>query len=904
MSEQEKRWLAGGASLRAARALATLEASGASGLGLVNATHTPELPLRSAPREDFMDRDHVEAITEVSFCCPRRFICTQNWKKFEDFYTVFIGGQRRTIFAGMRAAPDKSPEGWLPVVVRAPSAVYTRIVVIWRVILVLPCFILLTMAFMSVSLVGSYVALSNGEENLAGIINPGMCLKEFPTTDDDETFDASGLPPWIDNSLVCYAKNVTVHKLPLWLSNLVQLGLTVNADKGVLKPKAIWPAAVVCSPILAATILPSFVIGIMARVTSNQALWGGLSVSIFALLLGSLLYLNTYFFAQSIAFWPVVLDIRSVAKKDAIINSEAALNADVSSQEQEKLVFRKSLLLLCALQQVLAVHNASLHMVSYCWTFRKGVLLARFLGATLPDCWLDIARLPFSQNLSDQIVAQAQHTRTLMMIVDSSYLRSINCCRELAAAVLHRSGGGENFLTAVVLCNEENVEISTRSKKFPSSIDWDAIESTFTDLGFHIAKGPRTLQEWLLARSLSVSTRKEAQGLLHWYRTYGMPLKIESATTVPFMPTQTMLNRTTACFSFIVLISALCYCRCTLCLRQRARLVAGMRTLSADGKKLGTAWFSGGRLVCQLVFFFFLLLLILTYSLIDFFLGLMDGSLIYNHNMVGGGHLPIFINSYMSLENAISFFVFFVGIYSLFYAFLALWAADPRRRYDKVLHPLIVAAQCDDWMRGIKYTGAKGLTQECTTEQKINFPFFRVVLATEDASASMHGSLSAIIDNIESFLAKDIGVTVTRATVREALAPPLAQAASTVTVFFLSSAQSIEEWLQHSSEAAHHRHVIAVCPCCASQNSGIMQFLFVGVCQSGAGKAEVGLPPSQALDARKEASVPFLVLGEEESSARQVNACTPNPSFAFDLILAISTKVPEVLLAKSEEVEG
>jgi hypothetical protein len=152
-------------------------------------------------------------------------------------------------------------------------------------------------------------------------------------------------------------------------------------------------------------------------------------------------------------------------------------------------------------------------------------------------------------------------------------------------------------------------------------------------------------------------------------------------------------------------------------------------------------------------------------------------------------------------------------------------AADPRKRYDPLLHPLVVAAQCDDWM---------GATQGETPSPPR--PFFRVLLAFDDAGAAAaagaapHAELPRCVANLAAFLGRDIGVTVASCGVEEALSLS-AEPTATVTVFFLASAWAIAAWLERAPQEARARHVIVVCPCCAPRDSAIWGCLFVGACE-------------------------------------------------------------------------
>jgi hypothetical protein len=166
---------------------------------------------------------------------------------------------------------------------------------------------------------------------------------------------------------------------------------------------------------------------------------------------------------------------------------------------------------------------------------------------------------------------------------------------------------------------------------------------------------------------------------------------------------------------------------------------------------------------------------------------------------------------------------------------------------------------------------------------------------------------------MEAFLAQDLGVTVARAGVREALQqeqgqeqePRGAAAAATVTVFFLTSAADIEAWLQ-GPPSARARHVIAVCPCCVPPGSAMWHCLFVRLCEAArGGSGGVAAAPAAAAVALEGAAAPLLEGGAAEGGeaagaalgrGARAGACAPNATLARELLQAIATKVPVALL--------
>jgi hypothetical protein len=864
-----------------------LEAFGAAGLARVDPLQLwPALPPRTAPREDFLDRDHVEAVTgaEVARCVPWRLLCARPIDLMEDSYTAGSGMGARTIHAGLRAAPDGEPEGWLPVVVPSPSEWYTwhfvRPVFFCQLLQLLLCLIVLLY-------LGNFAVELDGQN--AGVTGLNdMCLREFET-DDDNVAMSGEYPSWIDPSLTCYGANVSVHKLPLWRENIAALDAAVSSAGGVLKASAIWPAAVVCSPVLAAARLQPIVIGALARVTTDATLWGLLHAVVFLATFPLALYLHRFFPRFARARWPAALSTKTFA---AAAGARAAAPAPAGAPA-EALEQRTSLQLLAALQQLLSVRRASLHMVSYSWENRKAALLARFLATSLPDCWVDVARLPFTLPLSEQIVAQARHTRTLILLIDRNYLRSLNCCKELAAAAVHRAhGGAEGTLLTVAVLMRDGEGGAANATPAPADAAWDGIHAALAGLGFSLVRGPRTLQEWLVARSFCVTTHGEARRLLQWFRANGGPREEARGggggggggeEERACMATPTMLRRAHCCCAYAMLCSSLCWRARGQ--RRRSRLVAGVRALSADGTARGGAWGAGGsgeaqRLICLSA----LLLLVLAYSGLDVALGIVDG-------LRASTPSTFFTQAYLGLAMCLSALVFMQCAFLLSAAPLALWAADPRKRYDPLLHPLVVAAQCDDWM---------GATQGETPSPPR--PFFRVLLAFDDAGAAAaagaapHAELPRCVANLAAFLGRDIGVTVARCGVEEALSLS-AEPTATVTVFFLASAWAIAAWLERAPQEARARHVIVVCPCCAPRDSAIWGCLFVGACERARGPA----PAAAARGAGAGATAPLLE-GREEGGggegARADRACVHSPTLARDVIQALATKVPAVLVEK------
>ena len=111
----------------AVRALAALEAAGASGLASVDTHHSPALPPRTAPRVDFLDRAHVERVTTAEYarCCPWRLMFAPLAHRADATNYPFYGsGGKSTVFADVRVKPGEEAEGLLPAVARAPSSFF------------------------------------------------------------------------------------------------------------------------------------------------------------------------------------------------------------------------------------------------------------------------------------------------------------------------------------------------------------------------------------------------------------------------------------------------------------------------------------------------------------------------------------------------------------------------------------------------------------------------------------------------------------------------------------------------------------------------------------------------------------------------------------------------------------
>ena len=407
--------------------------------------------------------------------------------------------------------------------------------------------------------------------------------------------------------------------------------------------------------------------------------------------------------------------------------------------------------------------------------------------------------------------------------------------------------------------------------------------------------------------------------MLEWFRKNGSPRELEAGQTVSSMATPSMLRREHFFGAYLILCSVLFSCcyrrRCCSKEPPHGRLMAGTRTLSADGTRRGDAW--GGGFVGSgnaensslrgLLVGVFVLILVTVYSAVDVMVAYSDGLTIQSKSVI-----PVIEFSYMSLAMLSSFLIFILCILSFFFAFPALYAADPRRRYDRLLHPLAVAAQCDDWLQrsapGAGAAAGSAAGEAAPPPEPAARHFFTVLLAYDPPSAppaDQHPQLPAIVGNVEGFLAEDVGVTVRRSSVAEALERPGDSEGATVTVLLLTSAWAVAAWLQGAAPQERQRHVIAVCNCCVPPDSSVYDHLFVAVCDRGPGAAAA---PSRA-EGRGErsgsgAGAPLLQGGGEGGAGSGECACVPNPSFARDLVQAIATKVPVVLLSKGGEAAG
>jgi hypothetical protein len=787
-------WSTLGATAQAANVFFQLEAAGAAGLSGVTDLTLARFPERYYPRVTYMDREDVEMAThwvQVGMGLSGPLCGSAGLLSDDNAYPS----------EGKLVSPGTGVGGsLLPRVVRVPSQHFI-------------CLDHCNAGFTSIAfiLLALYAACSiialqeywrrGGREEVATLVPNAACTLLMP-------------PEWSPLFRCFPRSNVTVLSLPDYLGSLKALGAAVESDGGALTHKSHWAAASVCSPVLKATgyFLPSLSFGILSLVLAPDfSVWWGVSTAVATLLLGLLIYLARDFRGRALAAWPLLRE---------------------SAQAAAPFVQ-----LLQYMQQLLSPEAAALHMVSYSWSCKKASQLARFLPLVLPDCWVDVARLPHTEDIPQQTVAQAIHCRTLLLLVDKCYLRSPACARELAAAIMHRRASSGRLTAALIIEGEGD-------RGAPGPVNWEEIKVALTSAGIFVASTPLDLHTWVVSRSLSGFPAQEA---LNWFKGSGRSSANSTSeagkAALKVVSTLTMQHRVCCGIAGLTLATALCGVCCEMG-GERRRLVAGAKALSADGATRGHAWAVQGG--AGLLLRFLLLCLVTAYCAADALLIIRQGASVVRE--AKDQFLEVGMSYFASFFSAASLFAGSLG--ALVYALAALWTADPRLQSDPVLRPLILAAVFDD-------EGAQGQGRGAVAAT----PIFRVRIAVDTSrgpSQCSNTSLLAGVRNMRDFLHQDIGVRTEQVSIAEALTDSKQNEPQVLTVFILTSPESRALWEMRSNVHARKCQVVAICPC----NAAGMTPLYVGTCH--------------------------------QNAAGQCSG--PAPTFARDLAQAISCKVTNALL--------